>query len=102
MVRQTSAQEKDTNIQVVVRCREAPTRGAKSSTSVIVPPIFGQDVKINGPPSVARSYHFDGVFGPKATQENIYDKVVSPILSEVMQGYNCTLFAYGQTGTGKT
>ncbi|KAJ2676029.1 hypothetical protein IWW42_000698 [Coemansia sp. RSA 1085] len=98
-----SSQEKDTNIQVVVRCREVSPRTLKnSSTSVIVPPVFGQDVKINGAPAVARSYHFDGVFGPKATQENVYDKVVSPILNEVMQGYNCTLFAYGQTGTGKT
>ncbi|KAJ2561405.1 hypothetical protein GGH12_004031 [Coemansia sp. RSA 1822] len=102
MVRHNASHEKDTNIQVVVRCREAPTRGAKSNTSVIVPPVFGQDVKITGSPSVARSFHFDGVFGPKASQENIYDKVVSPILNEVMQGFNCTLFAYGQTGTGKT
>ena len=25
-----------------------------------------------------------------------------PIISEVLAGYNCTVFAYGQTGTGKT
>ena len=24
------------------------------------------------------------------------------VLLQVMQGYNCTVFAYGQTGTGKT
>ena len=28
--------------------------------------------------------------------------VVEPLISQVMQGYNCTVFAYGQTGTGKT
>jgi len=27
---------------------------------------------------------------------------VSPIVNEVLEGYNCTIFAYGQTGTGKT
>jgi kinesin family protein 11 len=32
----------------------------------------------------------------------IYHNVVSPMLDEVLMGYNCTLFAYGQTGTGKT
>ncbi|PIA12989.1 kinesin-domain-containing protein [Coemansia reversa NRRL 1564] len=96
------AQEKDANIQVIVRCREAPSRAIRSGSSVVVPPVYGQDVKIGGTPSIARSFHFDGVFGPKATQENVYDKVVSPILHEVMQGYNCTIFAYGQTGTGKT
>ncbi|KAJ2334614.1 Kinesin- motor protein, partial [Coemansia sp. RSA 2673] len=96
-----NTQEKDTNIQVVVRCREAPTRNAKSNTSIVVAPEFGQDVKIDGPTS-AQTYHYDGVFGPKATQEHIYERIVSPILDEVMQGYNCTIFAYGQTGTGKT
>ena len=28
--------------------------------------------------------------------------MVSPLVKEVLQGYNCTVFAYGQTGTGKT
>jgi hypothetical protein len=28
--------------------------------------------------------------------------VVAPLIGQVMQGYNCTVFAYGQTGTGKT
>ncbi|KAJ1822436.1 hypothetical protein LPJ56_000792 [Coemansia sp. RSA 2599] len=64
--------------------------------------VLSTDVKIDGPPSIARGYHYDAVFGPKATQEHIYEKIVSPILNEVMQGYNCTIFAYGQTGTGKT
>lgn len=32
----------------------------------------------------------------------IYDKVVKGTLDEVLMGYNCTIFAYGQTGTGKT
>jgi kinesin family protein 11 len=32
----------------------------------------------------------------------IYQDVVHPMLEEVLLGYNCTLFAYGQTGTGKT
>ena len=32
----------------------------------------------------------------------MYDGAVSPIVSEVLDGFNCTIFAYGQTGTGKT
>lgn len=32
----------------------------------------------------------------------MYNAVVSPLLEEVLAGYNCTVFAYGQTGTGKT
>lgn len=32
----------------------------------------------------------------------MYNVVVSPLLEQVLAGYNCTVFAYGQTGTGKT
>ncbi|OUM68205.1 hypothetical protein PIROE2DRAFT_24959, partial [Piromyces sp. E2] len=35
-------------------------------------------------------------------QSTIYNTIVSPMIKEVLEGYNCTIFAYGQTGTGKT
>jgi hypothetical protein len=35
-------------------------------------------------------------------QIDVYMSVVHPIIREVLAGYNCTVFAYGQTGTGKT
>eukprot|EP00064_Thunnus_orientalis_P022887 superscaffoldBa00008134_g23108 len=49
-----------------------------------------------------KTYTFDMVFGPAAKQIEVYRSVVCPILNEVIMGYNCTVFAYGQTGTGKT
>ncbi|PWN45030.1 kinesin-domain-containing protein [Ceraceosorus guamensis] len=49
-----------------------------------------------------KTYDFDHVFGPEADQGMVYQNVVGPILDEVLSGYNCTIFAYGQTGTGKT
>jgi len=49
-----------------------------------------------------RTYQFDQVFGADADQPIIYQDVVVPILNEVFDGYNATLCAYGQTGTGKT
>jgi len=42
------------------------------------------------------------VYGPESTQSLLYDEVAKPILDQVLEGYNCTIFAYGQTGTGKT
>ena len=42
------------------------------------------------------------MFGPSAKQIDVYRSVVCPILDEVILGYNCTVFTYGQTGTGKT
>lgn len=42
------------------------------------------------------------VFGPASQQKDLYDQAICPIVFEVLEGYNCTIFAYGQTGTGKT
>jgi len=47
-------------------------------------------------------FKYDGIFGPTSTQVDVYNTVVSPLLKEVIAGYNCTVFVYGQTGTGKT
>ncbi|XP_011631221.2 kinesin-like protein Klp61F [Pogonomyrmex barbatus] len=51
---------------------------------------------------LSKIFTFDGIFGPSSTQVDIYNTVVSPLLKEVIAGYSCTVFAYGQTSTGKT
>lgn len=48
------------------------------------------------------SWYMMQVFGPSAKQKDLYDQAVVPIVNEVLEGFNCTIFAYGQTGTGKT
>ena len=42
------------------------------------------------------------VFGQKSEQPFIFKHVALPIIESVLEGYNGTIFAYGQTGTGKT
>ena len=42
------------------------------------------------------------MYGDRSTQRAIYDETARPIVESVIQGYNGTIFAYGQTGTGKT
>lgn len=37
-----------------------------------------------------------------STQQNLYDETVRPLVSSVFEGFNGCVFAYGQTGTGKT
>lgn len=49
-----------------------------------------------------KKYSFDHVFHNNTTQQELYDAVVSPMIYEVLNGFSCTVFAYGQTGTGKT
>ena len=117
--------DEETNIQVVVRVRgmapgenppvqailstsgphcssvnvamETPhTSSSATATSV-------QSSLVSDPPaSREKTYAFDHVFAPEADQGMVYQSVVVPVLNEVMSGYNCTIFAYGQTGTGKT
>jgi len=38
------------------------------------------------------------VFGPDSKQERVYKQAIVPIVQEVLDGFNCTIFAYGQTG----
>lgn len=42
------------------------------------------------------------VFGADRTTEEVYEKLVQPLLPWVWEGNVGTLFAYGQTGSGKT
>lgn len=50
----------------------------------------------------SRKYHFDRVYDSDTNQERLYETAIAPMVDEVLQGFNCTVFAYGQTGTGKT
>lgn len=45
---------------------------------------------------------FDNVFDIETTQEQVYQMVGSPILSNILDGFNGTIMAYGQTSSGKT
>ena len=47
-------------------------------------------------------YTFDRTFDTNATQLEIYDTAVQPIVESCLEGYNGTIFAYGQTSSGKT
>jgi len=44
----------------------------------------------------------DNVFAMEDTTNSIYDKVGKGIVNSVVEGYNGTLFCYGQTSSGKT
>ena len=35
-------------------------------------------------------------------QKNVYEQTARTLVDSVMEGFNGTIFAYGQTGTGKT
>lgn len=50
---------------------------------------------------VKKNFEFDRVFGPKSTQQEVFADT-EPLVTSVLDGYNVCMFAYGQTGAGKT
>jgi kinesin family protein 3/17 len=49
-----------------------------------------------------KTFTFDALFDWESTQKEVYDSTARSIVNSVLEGYNGTIFAYGQTGTGKT
>lgn len=61
-----------------------------------------QDILEN--PGLATYHHFtfDFVYDQDSTQVQVYDRTARQAVLSVLEGYNATMLAYGQTGTGKT
>lgn len=119
-----SSEVNETNIHVVVRCRGRSQKEVDEATPVITTTggPLSKNITVETTPVAAaaaastfttassynngsgntKTYPFDKVFGPEADQTMIFKEVAENMLDEVLAGYNCTMFAYGQTGTGKT
>ncbi|XP_075443841.1 kinesin-1 heavy chain [Ascaphus truei] len=50
----------------------------------------------------SKPYAYDRVFGSNTSQEQVYNACARAIVKDVLEGYNGTIFAYGQTSSGKT
>uniref|UniRef100_A0A667ZTR7 Kinesin-like protein n=1 Tax=Myripristis murdjan TaxID=586833 RepID=A0A667ZTR7_9TELE len=84
---------------IKVMCRFRPlnssevTRGDK-----YIPKFQGDETVVIG----GKPYMFDRVFQSNTTQEQVYNACAQKIVKDVLEGYNGTIFAYGQTSSGKT
>lgn len=52
--------------------------------------------------STTRTYKLDQVYGPATDQMTFFQNVAEKVCEDFIRGFNCTIFAYGQTGAGKT
>ncbi|XP_026128549.1 kinesin heavy chain isoform X1 [Carassius auratus] len=85
------------NIKVL--CRFRPLNQAEILRGDKFLPTFqGDDTVIIG----GKPYVFDRVFPTNTTQEQVYNTCAKQIVKDVLGGYNGTIFAYGQTSSGKT
>ncbi|KAG8452538.1 hypothetical protein GDO86_004356, partial [Hymenochirus boettgeri] len=84
---------------IKVLCRFRPLNQSEVQRGDKYLPVFqgGDTVIVGGKP-----YAFDRVFPPNTTQEQVYHACAMQIVKDVLAGYNGTIFAYGQTASGKT
>ena len=84
------------NIRVTVRIRPKNEKEANFQS------ILKNDTKTIYLENCNKSYTFDQIAGPLTSQTELFDLVAKPIALPFLEGYNSCIFAYGQTGTGKT
>ncbi|XP_050511959.1 kinesin-like protein KLP2 [Diabrotica virgifera virgifera] len=85
------------NVKVVVRIRLLLKQEEEQNVKSVVKAHTYRELVLK-----EKKYSFDRVFKPTATQIELYLNFIAPLIHDVVEGYNCTVFAYGQTGTGKT
>uniref|UniRef100_A0A1A9W7E9 Kinesin-like protein n=1 Tax=Glossina brevipalpis TaxID=37001 RepID=A0A1A9W7E9_9MUSC len=95
------------NVRVVVRARPMDRNEIMSgSLSVIKVDKLKRAITVVKPNATSneppKTYCFDNVFDGESNQLDLYVDTARPIVEKVLEGYNGTILAYGQTGTGKT
>lgn len=93
-------------MKVVVRCRPMNQKEiAQGHQRIIEMNVKKGTIEINNPAKkeeVPRMFTYDSVYDWNSKQIDLYDETFRQLVDSVLEGYNGTIFAYGQTGTGKT
>ncbi|CAN6901406.1 unnamed protein product [Brassica oleracea] len=98
-------QVQDLKGSIRVYCRVRPFLPGQTSVLTTVDHIEESTISIATPSKYGKegrkSFTFNKVFGPSASQEAVFSDT-QPLIRSVLDGYNVCIFAYGQTGSGKT
>jgi DNA replication protein DnaC len=87
-------------VKVVVRCRPLSSQEVKAGNFNVVNVDESRGmISVKNP---TREFTFDRTYSQTSKQETIFEHSSQSIVESVLEGYNGTIFAYGQTGTGKT
>nr|CAD7407503.1 unnamed protein product [Timema poppensis] len=94
-------------VQVVVRCRPMNEKEIANGHICVIEVVSSRGViEISHPKDSSKDskkmFTFDAVYDWNSRQEDLYEESIRPLVSSVLDGFNGTIFAYGQTGTGKT
>ena len=97
--------DKNEAVKVAIRCRPMNDKELSQGHTKVVNVNHGRGEIIVQKPfggEEPKQFTFDMAYGSEALQADIYQESSAPIIANVLEGYNGTIFAYGQTGTGKT
>jgi hypothetical protein len=114
---QSTQSEASKNFKVVIRVRpplprELQTFGPKKFVNIVEVTedergiVLSEnagagDETVNGV-YTKHAFTFDHVYGENRGQRDVYEQTAKDAVLSTLQGYNATIIAYGQTGTGKT
>ncbi|XP_042359256.1 kinesin-like protein KIF3C isoform X1 [Plectropomus leopardus] len=96
------------SVKVVVRCRPLNQKEESNGPAggIVQMDLRLGQVILRNPRAPAsepqKTFTFDAVYDANSKQRDLYDESVRPLIDSVLAGFNGTIFAYGQTGTGKT
>ncbi|TMW65173.1 hypothetical protein Poli38472_009340 [Pythium oligandrum] len=89
---------KEGSVGVVVRVRPLLPKEIAANASSCVE----HEANMVHLPSSQKTFTFDQVFPSNASQIELYEEALEPLMDPFLQGFNVTVIAYGQTGAGKT
>uniref|UniRef100_A0A183BMA1 Kinesin motor domain-containing protein n=1 Tax=Globodera pallida TaxID=36090 RepID=A0A183BMA1_GLOPA len=93
-------------VKVAVRCRPlSSTEISQGHSNIVRADVSRGCIEVQNPKEPnqpLKCFLYDSIFGESSKQLDLYDETVRAIVDSVLQGFNGTVFAYGQTGTGKT
>ncbi|XP_035217095.1 kinesin-like protein KIN-7L, partial [Stegodyphus dumicola] len=88
------------SIQISIRMRPLISRELEKKATVHWSSKNSTSIYQIACPSVI--FNYDHVFDGNENNETVYSEFCSPIVRSVLNGINGTIFAYGQTASGKT
>eukprot|EP00939_MAST-03C_sp_MAST-3C-sp1_P002201 g2201.t1 len=106
MRKRAGLKEKSECVKVIVRVRPLSKKERANGNRQVA--IIDEDsaaISVGNPTNMKgtpKQFTFDRTYGPNCRQEDIYNQIAAPVVKAVLQGFNGTVFAYGQTGAGKT
>jgi kinesin family protein 5 len=93
------------SIKVFVRFRPVNRREREEGGGESACPITyfsdHKSVAVRGPKG-KKDFSFDWIFDSTTVQDDAFNRIARPIIMDTLKGFNGTIFAYGQTGAGKT